>query len=105
MNSRRLLMERVALAKAVSRKRAATVLASADVWDDERRPAGSLVESDEELTAAVGWLMQSLIDYGTAVKLAHEHGADLDSIASAAAFGGDVSIDEIRCVMCFSESK
>ncbi|MGV0796090.1 hypothetical protein ABQF26_03930 [Mycolicibacterium elephantis] len=108
ISSRRVVMERVALANAVERMRQATVVASAelweDVWDDEHRSGGPRVASDEETTAAVGRLMQSLIDYGVAVRLAHDHGADLDFIASTAAFGDDVSIDEIRCVMCFSES-
>ncbi|OBE99819.1 hypothetical protein A5776_00730 [Mycolicibacterium elephantis] len=107
MSSRRVVMERVALVSAIGRMRQATVLSTADVWDDVwddgHRSGAPRVANDEEVTAAVGRLMQSLIDYGTAVKLAHDHGADLDFIASAAALGEDVSIDEIRCVMFFSE--
>lgn len=107
ISSRRVVLERVALAGAVDRTRQATVLASADVWedvwDDERHLARPRLANEEETTAAVGRLMQSLIDYGTAVRLACDHGASLDFIASVAGLGEDVSIDEIRCVMSFSD--
>ena len=100
---KRVVKERVDLANTVCRMREAAVQASVELWDDGRRSVASRGASDEAVIAAVGRLVQSTVDYGTAVKRAYDHGADLEFIARAAGLMEDVDIDEIRCVMSFSD--
>lgn len=103
MRFRRVVRERVDLANTVCRMREVAVQASVDLWDDGRRSVASRGASDEAVTAAVGRLLQSTTDYATAVKRAYDHGADLEFIAGVAGDMEDVDIDEIRCVMSFSD--
>jgi hypothetical protein len=100
---KRVVKERVDLANTVCRMREAAVQASVELWDDGRRSVASRRVSDESVIAALGRLMQSTVDYGTAVKRAYDHGADLEFIAGVAGLMEDVDIDEIRCVMSFSD--
>lgn len=100
---KRVVKERVDLANTVCRMREVAVQASVDLWDDGRRSVASQGASDEAVTAAVGRLLQSTSDYATAVKRAYDHGADLEFIAGVAGDMEDVDIDEIRCVMSFSD--
>jgi hypothetical protein len=100
---RHVVMERVDLANTVCRMREAAVQASVELWDDGRRSVASRGVSDEAVIAAVGRLVQSTVDYGTAVKRAYDHGAGLEFIARSAGLMEDVDIDEIRCVMSFSD--
>jgi hypothetical protein len=100
---KRVVKERVDLANTVCRMREAAVQASVELWDNGRRSVASRGASDEAVIAAVERLLQSTTDYATAVKRAYDHGADLEFIAGVAGDMEDVDIDEIRCVMSFSD--
>jgi hypothetical protein len=99
---RRVVKERVELAKTVCRMREVAVAASADLWRCEHRSAASRGASSEAIVDAVVRLMQSTKDYGTAIKQMHDHGASLGSIAEVAGLD-DVTVEEIQCAMAFSE--
>ena len=48
MSSRRVVMERVALVSAIGRMRQATVLSTADVWDDVGEPVAIMRRLKEQ---------------------------------------------------------
>ncbi|MCW2529454.1 MAG: hypothetical protein JWM76_4314 [Pseudonocardiales bacterium] len=86
------------MAMAVCRMRELARLADADLWESEPRSPSS-IGADDEVSAVVARLVQSMSEYGGAVKQMCDQGVELGSIARIT----DLDVEELCLVLAYAD--